>query len=191
MKRQRETKSLFCCSSWSSGCNKATVVTIPQQRSSWGWCSSCIDFRVFEKRYDHIWNTTDLLSVQVAHEVRNTNSYAEFPTQPNSEMSMMTPSGPLNLISAFLGGAPRDDWRLPVSFRGVSRVAPAYSILWAQSMMLSTINPMWLMPLKFSPCSPTSRSSLFLHDRMVKFKSPSLNSTGVVLKRMVSSVCTP
>src|SRR5687767_8083754 len=78
------------------------------------------------------------------HEVRDANIYAEFPTQPNSEMSMITPSGPLSLTSALLGpGAPRDDWRLPVSFRGVSRVAPACSILWAQSITLSTINPMW------------------------------------------------
>ena len=33
-------------------------------------------------------------------ELRMRDAYNEFPTHPHSEMSMMTPSGPLNLASA-------------------------------------------------------------------------------------------
>ena len=59
----------------------------------------------------------------------DTMIYNEFPAQPNSEMSMMTPSGPLNLASAFRGDwVPRDERCLASWSRGVNRVAPAFSM---------------------------------------------------------------
>ena len=71
-------------------------------------------------------------------------TYSEFPSQPHSEMSMMTPSGPLNLTSALLGRWPLPEWpRLPAAARGVSLVAPAFSILSAQASTFSTMKQMW------------------------------------------------
>ena len=66
---------------------------------------------------------------------------------------MTTPSGPLNLTSAWLGRWPRPAWsRLPAVSRGVSLVAPACSILAAHGHVIDdeadVVNTAEIFPLR-------------------------------------------